>query len=186
MIYPGNPFTKDDIKVMLKGLLKLNFEERKNIVFHSTGISEKMLRDFLGEEQSMIDDLGETLILHGRIDYHELEILYSKMDFLFMSRPNTLVTEANFPSKLPELMAWGIIPICNEQGDYTNYLTDGIDSILFLKNTPSDCAAALRRSINISEEMRSKMRIAARKCAENNFDYRVWAEKLNKFFEELA
>lgn len=186
LIYPGNPFTKDDIRVMLKGLLELSLEERSNIAFHSTGISEKMLRDFLGEEQTILDDLGDTLIIHGRLEYQELEKLYNRMDFLFMSRPDTLVTEANFPSKVPELMSWGIVPICNKQGDYADYLTDGVDSILFLKNTPSDCAMALRRGINTSIEMRNKMKIAARKCAEDNFDYRKWSQKVERFFKGLV
>ncbi len=182
IIYPGNPITKDDILTMFKGLLLLDKSILNRITFHSTGITENMLRVFLGKDKGIIDELKQTIVFHGFMPYNELIKLYQEMHFVYMSRFINRVTEANFPSKIPEIMAWGIIPICNRVGDYHRYLKDGHDAILFDGNTPESCAEALTRACSISPSVISDMKRNARECAEREFDYKVWSERINLMF----
>lgn len=181
LIYPGNPITKDDINVMLEALASLTPEQRKHFVFNITGISEEKLRMFLGKEQRVLDEIGESVIFHGFMEYSSLIELYENMDYLYFSRYDNLVTRANFPSKVPELMAKGIVPIGNKVGDYYLYLEDGVNSILFDKNDALDCASALERVIKNNSEI-SSMKGACVACAKKNFDYKNWTGKMEEFF----
>lgn len=185
LIYPGNPMYKDDIVVMLEGIAGLSKEEQQKITMHFTGVKEEKLRTYLGDQQTVFDRLGDTVCFHGWMEYDELIALYQSVDFLYMSRPDNLVTRANFPSKLPELMAYGVVPIGNRVGDYYEYLTDGEDSVLFDCNTPQDCAAAIKRVLVTTKEERKQMCQNARNTVCEKFDYKKWSKKLDQFMENL-
>ncbi len=185
LIYPGNPMYKDDIGVMLEGLALLSKEEQSRITMHLTGVKEAKLRAFLGDGQEVFDRLGDTVCFHGWMEYDDLIALYQSVDFLYISRPDNLVTRANFPSKLPELMAYAVAPIGNRVGDYYQYLTDGVDAVLFDKNTPEACCEAIRRVIAMSKEERERMCLATRNTVCEKFDYRKWETQLKEFMENL-
>ncbi len=185
LIYPGNPMHKDDIGVMLEGLSLLSKEEQSRITMHLTGVKEEKLRAHLGDGQAVFDRLGDTVCFHGWMEYDELIELYQSVDFLYMSRPDNLVTRANFPSKLPELMAYAVAPIGNRVGDYYQYLTDGVDSILFDQNTPADCRDAIRRILSMTKEERRNLCQNARNTVCEKFDYKKWTQKLDEFMENL-
>lgn len=48
--------------------------------------------------------------------YGELIGLYQEMHFLLLARGVSQMTLANFPSKVPETMCFGIVPIVSEVG----------------------------------------------------------------------
>lgn len=180
-IYPGNPMAKDDFCTMIKGIAMLDKESQNKMLFHVTGVREEVLRTIMGSESYLLDSLNHCIKLHGWMDFNELVSLYADMDFLYMSRPDNVVTRANFPSKMPELMAYGVVPIGTKVGDYYKYLTDGSDSILFKENTENYCAEALIRALSLSKEELRTMREKAKKTAEINFDYRRWISRLTGF-----
>lgn len=181
LIYPGNPITKENIKVMLEALGALEEWQRKRLVFNITGIKEQQLRQYLGHDQIILDNVKDTVIFHGFMEYSDLAELYDSVDYLFFSRYDNLVNKANFPSKIPELMAKGIVPIGNKVGDYYLYLKDGTNAILFEKDDVKDCANALKRVVNNGDSL-LEMKNACINCAKNNFDYANWADKLHVFF----
>jgi glycosyltransferase involved in cell wall biosynthesis len=181
LIYPGNPINKDNVATMLKALLSLERCELEKIIFHMTGNTEKQIRNILCKEDFLIDKLGEHIVFHGWMEYEDLIDLYHKMDFLYMSRFDNAVSQANFPSKLPELMGWGIVPVCNKVGDYYHYLTDNENAIIFESDSVEDCANALKRVLLLSPKERQEMRKNARQCAIDKFDYRSWQKKLTDF-----
>ncbi len=185
LIYPGNPMYKDDIAVMLEGIAELNADEKHRLRMHLSGVSEAKLRSYLGDKEKVLDTLGETVVFHGWLEYADLISLYEKVHFLYMSRPDNLVTRANFPSKMPELMTYGIIPVGNRVGDYPNYLEDGKDSVLFDQNTKEDCANALRRVLLLSTEERMEMHRAVLQTVSEKFDYHNWKEKVQAFMERI-
>ncbi|MBQ7290378.1 MAG: glycosyltransferase [Clostridia bacterium] len=181
LVYPGKPQTKDNIATMIKAMLLLPREELDRCVFHITGTTESAICEALGNERDLLDALGEHIIFHGWMEYDELVDLYQKMDFLYMCRFNNEVSQANFPSKLPELMAWGIAPICNKVGDYYRYLEDGKNAFIFDNDSVDDCVSALKRALKLSEEEKMIMKRNARQCAIDHFDYRSWQKKLTDF-----
>lgn len=184
LIYPGNPFGKENVITMLNAIRTLPVEIRDSIRFHMTGIDESTLRNKLRNHQALVDDLCPQLVFHDWLPYDELIVLYEKMDFLFMPRLDNCVTRSNFPSKLPELMSWGIVPIGNMVGDYYHYLHDGIDSILFQNDDTHDCAEALIRVAKMGFDELLQMQQKATETVEREFDYRGWVNKLGRIFED--
>lgn len=183
LIYPGIPYHKDDILVMLQGLALLSKEEREQVVFHMTSLDEANLRSYLRNDAGIIDQLKDILVFHGFLSREALMKLYRSVDFLYMSRPGNRVTRANFPSKVPELMARGIVPICNQVGDYHTYMADDVNAILFDDDDPEKCAIAIRRALQKTPEEIVSMKRAAVACAKASFDYRSWLEPMRVFLE---
>ncbi|MCM3670900.1 glycosyltransferase [Mesobacillus maritimus] len=183
-IYSGAAFTKDSFETMLKSFLLLTDEERAKVQFHLTGVKRENLEDYLGEQKNILEELESVLIIHPWLEYHELVDLMKRMDYLFIARETNQTTIANFPSKVPELMCYGVIPVVSRVGDYTElYLTDRKDSIIFEGCTPEVGVEALRRAIQLPEEIRISMKTQARKTAEEKFYYGIWTESLMDFIE---
>ncbi|MFC5446777.1 glycosyltransferase [Paenibacillus aestuarii] len=184
-IYSGADFTKDSFLTMLKSFMLLTTEEKKQVEFHLTGVKREKLLKYLGHQSKVLEDLDQVLTIHPWLEYDKLVELMKQMDYLFIAREINQTTIANFPSKVPELMCYGVIPLVSHVGDYTDiYLTDGKDSLIFDGCTPEVGVNALRRAMQLPQELRTQMRMNARKTAEEKFYYGVWAEKISNFIEE--
>lgn len=149
-----------------------------------TSLDEENLRSYLKDDACIIDRLKDLLVFHGFLSREDLMELYASVDFLYMSRPRNRVTLANFPSKVPELMARGIVPICNRVGDYHTYMKDDVNAILFDDDDPEQCAVAIRRALKKTPGEIVAMKHAAVACAKASFDYRSWMESMKVFLEE--
>ena len=184
-IYSGNDFAKDSFDTMLKSFLLLTAEEKKKVRFHLTGVKYEKLEKYLGQEKTILEELDSVLTIHPWLEYQDLIKLINQMDYLYIAREITQTTLANFPSKVPEMMCYGVIPLVSRVGDYTDlYLTDGKDSLIFDGCSPEDGLKALRRAIELPKEKRLEMRINARKTAEEKFYYGVWSERISEFIEK--
>ena len=83
-----------------------------------------------GCSEEALNKLSGVLVFHGRLEYAELLELYQNMDYLFLAREKNIITESNFPSKVPEMLVYGVIPVCSDVGDYTKlYLRTGENAI---------------------------------------------------------
>lgn len=181
LIYPGIPFYKEDVLVMLKGILSLPEEERGRIRLHLTGLTSGEMAAYLKDEAALLQELSGVIVYHGWLTREDLLDLYSHMDFVFFSRPVNTVTKANFPSKIPELMCRGIVPVCNKAGDFYRYLEDGSNAVLFDRDDTGACSAALSAAVHMDPAVLARMKENARACASSVFDYRVWGERLVSF-----
>ena len=183
-IYPGNPGRKDAMNVMLKGLNLLKGEERNKIEFHITGVKRETLEQILDKEKNLLDKTKDIVSFHGWLSYSDLYDLYNQMDFFLLAKEDNLVSRSNFPSKVPELMSCGVIPVMNEVGDIGAYLKDRTDCILYSKCRPEDCAIGIKQALSIREKDLKKMKSAARKTAEEKFNYRNWSNATMTFLSE--
>ena len=184
-IYSGVFSQKDAMENMILSVEKLTDEERKKFRFHITGNSMQTLESFLGDKKYVLKKYSDNIIVHGRLPYDELLELYANTDYLLLARPENQYTISNFPSKVPEMMNYGIVPVCSNVGDYTNlYLTDGEDSIIFDGCSVDDCANAIKRALSLTSEQRQQMKLNAKNNSAKMFDFRVWGEKLAKFIFE--
>ena len=182
IIYATNGWVKDSLKDMLHSLLLLPERYQNRIRLHLTGVKPKSVLDLNDERINNL--LGSVIELHSWMTYDQLVELYLKMDFIFIARPDTPFFQANFSSKLPEAMTYGVVPIVSKVGDYTKYyLTDGIDSVQFDGFNPEACAKALTRAINISPTSIEKMRINARNMVKERLNFDVWSETIKTFLD---
>ena len=185
LVYPGNPLYKESIESMLIGIGNLNDVEKSRIKFHISGLTEDKLRRYLGNNVDILNKIKNNVIFHGYLTNDELFNLYRTVDFLYMARPNNRCTQANFPSKVPELMYYYIIPICNRVGDYYNYLQDEKNAILYNYDTPNECTEALRKTLALTKENIYNMKLEAHKCAIDNFDYLKWTNSFSYFIRNI-
>lgn len=183
-IYPGAKLNgcEDNIELMMESFASLSQEEKKKVRLNITGTSYNKLKEKLGKSAYLLDDLKDVLVIHKWLEYKELIDLYRQMDFMILVRFVNPVTQANFPSKVPETLSFGIIPVCTRVGEYTsNYLVDGRDSIVFEPDSREACMDAVRNAIHMSEEEYLRYRYEARKTAVEKFGYKQWAKRLNDF-----
>lgn len=173
---------EDDLTLLFQALQMLADHEKKKIEIHITGMREEKLKEKVGNSE-LLKEL--PVKVHGWMKYNELIDLYREMDFLALPRFKNGVTEANFPSKIPESLSFGIIPVCSKVGDYTKtYLKDGYNSFLFKTGNVNECVRAIRKALNITEEDYLKMRGNARRTAVEEFGYENWSERISHFLIE--
>lgn len=186
-IYPGSASDKDSFPCMMNALKRVDLEIRRRVRFHLTGsMSYEKLMDILGSDRDVLEEIKDNLVFHGWLTYDDLMTLYGKSDFLLIARARNVVTLSNFPSKVPEMMSYGVVPVCSDVGDYTEiYLRDGIDSIQFENDSVSSCADAICRAIEIKESSNlAKMQEAARETVKEKLDYRNWGDRIVAFLQE--
>lgn len=187
LIYPGNPYRKDDLLSMLQAIEMLDDVEKEYVRFHLTGVSKSLLYSSVPGNERLLDVLVDrgTVLIHSWMEYDELLKLYQKIDFALLARPVNKVTEANFPSKVPELMSKGIPVITNRVGDIVQYLDDGEDAILYDEPTAEACKKAIQRAIGLANEERIGLSKKAYENAELKFNYHLCSGKLDGFFSEM-
>ena len=183
-IYAGADTQKDAIGNMLASIAELSDEKRKQIEFHITSLTEEKARSILGEKKWILEKYSDVIQIHGWMDYQDLIDLYHSSDFLLLARETNRFTLSNFPSKVPEMMNYGIIPVCSKVGDYTDlYLHNMDNSMIFDGASPEECAKAISRAIELSDEERQRLSLNAVNTAKQRFDYRVWGKSLVAFLQ---
>ena len=184
-IYPGAATNKDSFEGMIGGLLLLNEDERKKIKLHLTTMTLNTLKKITKYSMKDLKVVAENIIFHGSLKYDELIDLYKHMDYLYLAREDNIVTQSNFPSKVPELLCFGIVPVCSDVGDYTSlYLIDDYNSIVYRGASPIACAEGLRRAITLTDNKLYSLKYNARKTSEREFDYRIWGNKVKGFLND--
>ena len=147
-------------------------------------MKEEKIDQILSTEERI--KLKNVLIRHDWLRYDELTDLFNQMHYILLARPITQVTLSNFPSKIPEALCYGIVPVVSRVGDYTNlYLQDGKESFVFDGCNAKDCCNAIERAVSVSFEEWLKMSHAARKMAEERFDYHNWISVLKSVVEKM-
>ena len=183
-IYAGADTQKDAIGNMLASIAELPAEKRKQIEFHITSLAEEKARSILGDKKWILEKYSDIIKIHGWMEYKDLMYLYYSTDFLLLARETNQFTLSNFPSKVPEMMNYGIIPVCSKVGDYTElYLHNMVDSVIFDGASPKECAKAISQTIDLSAEERHRLSLNAMNTAKQRFDYRVWGKSLVDFLQ---
>lgn len=184
-IIPANGKMKDDLCGMVRCFLHLSQEERKNIELHLCGVSQETLRGILSGRE--YECLQPMLTVHSWMVYDELIDLYKQMHFLLLSRGVSQMTLANFPSKVPEVMNMGIVPIVSDVGDYTKYyLEDGKNSIFIFGSGEQACYEAVQKALKLFPKQFKELSKNARRCVEERFDYHVWAPVIREMIEDVS
>lgn len=181
-IYAGNALKKDAIYTIVQSFAALEQSELLQMEFHITGMKKKTVKSLTKKCGRELTKLNSFLYIHEWMEYEELIQLYNKMDFLILLREKNKVTISNFPSKVPEMMGYGVIPIVSKVGDYTSeYLSDGLDSIQVEECTVECGVNAIRVALSMTTAERQKMSEAAKKTVSERFDYRLWSAKISDF-----
>ena len=166
---------------MLTAFCSLTTKEKRCVKLHITGTSLDNLKRKINSDELYLQ-IANVFVVHEWMEYTELIDLYRTIDFLILIRFDNQITQANFPSKIPESMSFGIIPVCTRVGDYTKYyLKDNFDSIIFDPDSTKICLDSIRKAIYMPESQYLLMRNNARRTAVEKFGFKNWSEKLHTF-----
>lgn len=178
------PSQKDSLQAMIAAFVGLHPDEIRKIELHLCGMDASMLKMLLSEPEW--DKLLEFTIIHGWLKYEELMNLYQRMHFMVIARDMCQRTLANFPSKVPEAMNLGVVPVVSEVGDYTKYyLKDEYDSIFIQGDSAEEIRRCVRKAISLSKEEYGIYSGNAEKTAKEKFDYHVWIPKVKEMLETV-
>lgn len=183
-IYSGNNLNKDNLIMMIRTFASLQIHQLKKIEFHLTGMNAKTIGILKRKCSKEFNIISEILYFHEWMEYEDLIELYKEMDYVILLREKNKVTISNFPSKIPEMMSYGIIPVVSDVGDYTKkYLTDEKDCILIRECSINCAKKGIEKAITISEEEKQKLSINACRTVKEKFYYKVWSSQIQKFLE---
>ena len=183
-VFPANGIMKDALSEMVKGILLLSDQDLRKMELHFTGVNEEKLKSIITNEEW--ERIANTIIVHKWMEYSELVSLYQKAHYLFLARDENQMTQSNFPSKVPETMTYGIVPVVSKVGDYTSYyLENGLNSLIFEGCDSNICRDMFDKAINIPFSDYNRLSRNARKFAEDKFDFRNWSSKMKNIIESV-
>lgn len=169
---------KDDLDTMSSSIAKIMCNK---VYIHLTGKNSDILREKILAYTN--NNYSNHVISYGWMEYDKLLELYRKTDFLFFTRGISSETKANFPSKIPEMMSYGIVPIVTNVGDCCDfYLKDGVNSILIEGTEEQHCIEALQKAIATSSVSRKEMKANARQLIKDSLTSNTWKAPVNDLF----
>ena len=180
-IYPAMGKMKDSLSAILGSFNYLNAEEISHMEFHITGVKEEKVREYISDW----DTVKKSVVIHKWMEYDELISLYGKCDYMLLAREVNQMTKANFPSKVPEVMCFGVVPIVSKVGDYTRYYLHDKENSLVVEGCSAQLfAEAIRTAVYMPESELERLSVAARKCAEERFCNKNWEKTMKLVIEE--
>ena len=180
-VYVGAPGRKDYLKEIVKGFTLLDDKYKSLCQLHIIGVTRQQLIESCQVDEADVNLLGDTLSAYGRLPHDEAISWVRKADYTLLLRDASLrYAMAGFPTKIVESLSCATPPVCNISSDLGDYLIDGENAIISESHNPEALKNALIRAIDCSTEQRKQMRASARKAAEENFDYKKYAEDFKK------
>ena len=183
-IYSGCDIRKDRIDNILMAFSNLDDNLIDSVELHFTGITSDKLKKLI--DKKAWNKIKKNIYIHEWLNYKEYDALLRKMDFGIILRDVNRTTLANFPSKVPEYLNYGIIPVVSRVGDYTSfYLRDGIDSLFVEGSDPIQCVKVIKRAMALTEKDLIRLKNNARRTCAEKFYINNWKETMETFMKKL-
>lgn len=180
LMYAGSPAAKDYLSVCVKAFGNLPENIRGRFQLDVYGASD--------DDISPLFDCGKLpagIEAHGRVSRSEVLDALGGADFSLLLRPeNERYARAGFPTKVVEAMMCGCPMLCNLSSDLSNYLSDGVNSVVVNGHTEKDLYDSLIRISEMPRKQIEGMRAAARRDAEQYFDYRNYRDAVDHLIHE--
>lgn len=183
-IFPAKGKMKDALENMVLAIGEILCNPEADVEFHFCGVKETEIRRILKIADA--EAIDKRIILHGWLEYDELVKLYQQMHFLLLARDTNEMNKANFPSKVPELLCYGVIPIASKVGDYTKfYLENEKNSFIISGCEVEIIAQAIENAIRLDDRKLKEMSDCARVIACEKFSYTTWIGKISDFMRGI-
>ncbi len=183
LVYAGAPAKKDLLASALRAMRELRASGLP-VTLDLVGPSPQTLATCLDGNSRLLDELGDSIVCHGRVSHDAALGFVARADFSILLRPDQRYAHAGFPTKLVESLSLGVPIICNVTSDIADYVRDGQEGILLADSTPEAFEAGVTRLLRMPRERWAAMRPRARQRARDCFDYRQYVQPLKGFVEE--
>lgn len=169
---------KDGLLELLDALSRLG-PERQNLQIDLYGTGNKHLikdmKAFIGK-----NNLEQTIDMKGYIQGTKVPGLLPTYDFSLLLRASNIQTENGFSTKLGEYLACGVPVLYTNVSDNASYLTDRFHGFQVDFPIEKNLPDTLQDLLQISKAEKEKMGQAARKLAQQHFDYQNHADSLRE------
>ena len=133
-------------------------------------------------DREQLDKMIDTIHVYGRIPHERVISLLRSMDFSILARPREeRYAKAGFPTKSVEAMINSVAMLCNFTSDLDRYLRHKENAFIFENETVEAIQQGFVGVAELSADEIVAIRKAARKTAEENFDYRLYIETMKEF-----
>jgi glycosyltransferase involved in cell wall biosynthesis len=177
LMYAGSVGKKDYLDVILAGLSLLSDEELAKIEFRIFGATLNELKETFDCEIS--DKVYGAVKCYGRVAREVVLRNLEEADFTVLMRSSTQrYAKAGFPTKVVESLASATPVICNLTSDLADYISDGYNGVVVTGEKAEDFCQTVKKAIKYSIREKDQMSKNARITAENNFDYRLYKDKI--------
>ena len=147
-------------------------------LFIFAGVNFNQIQNWFSPKELMI--LNRCVEFLGRVEREVVLNTLSEVDFTVLLRESDLrYAKAGFPTKVVESLATGTPVILNLSSDLGEYINDMQEGLIVKDCSAEAFAQTLIRAQKLEKRQKEVMRHKARICAENNFDYRLYKERLS-------
>lgn len=175
LIYTGSSSKN---KELLKPILE-QIKEFNNINLDIYGINKEEVLENIDNQNEL---LTNNVIVHGKVSYEELKKAFLNSNYSIFIKPERKSSNAQFPTKLAESMSFATPVITNKTGDIDLYIKNGENGFIVDINNISK---TFNDILKLNDEEYNKIRVETRKTALNNFDYRLYKDKVLEFINTL-
>ena len=128
--------------------------------------------------------LAARVFFMGRVSDDQYMTELGGADCLLLPRPNRQITEAAFPTRLPEFLSTGLPVITTSVPDVPCYLEAGVDAVIVHPNVKGYADGILR----VWEDPRfgESVGLSGAKRAKEEFDFMKHSQRLYDFFNDVV
>lgn len=154
--YAGTPGRKELFAELLAGL-KDAADAGASIQMHMVGMTAEAAK----AQGLPVDELGEMVKFHGRVQNKEAVLIVSACDFMLLLRPDQRFSKAGFPSKIVESLCCGTPVITNPISNLSDYLRDGENALIIRGVAPHLVSESIQRAARLGDDSLNSMRGSA-------------------------
>lgn len=184
LIFAGNIGGKKELLLPVFEALAMLPNAKGVIHLDLYGPNEQQVLDNISNRTDLWNRLNGVVSVHGRIPQQQIEDKLREADYSIFIRPKRRSSDAGFPTKLAESMSVGTPVITNDTGDVGLYI-DAVNGFLLPDCTSEPLFKVLRTLVSQDKEAARQMRLAARRKAEQEFDYRNYIESFQQFLKVI-
>lgn len=186
LVYAGSPGKKDHFTEIFDSLYSLDDEFRQKIELRIVGSDTERILAETQYDSKKWEMIRHSIKCYARMSRENAAEHIKEADFTVLMRsPMQRYAKAGFPTKIAESMAYSTPVICNLTSDLNKYLIDNLNCLIVNDHTADEFTKTLNRAWHLSYEDKANMRIEARKCAEMNFDFRIYANEMHDFLNPI-
>jgi len=177
-IYAGVPGKKDIVVNVIDAVEKL-YKEGMKIQFHILGPTMSQLKLIMKRP------ISDAILCYGRVSQNMVPAYLKQANFSVLIRPNERFAHAGFSTKFVESLSAGLPVIANYTSDIELYLKDGFNGIVVKDYSVDSIMEAIKRISNIDMNSQQIMRKNSQLTAFENFDYRMYSNKISLFLRQI-
>lgn len=175
---------KDGILGMIEAFGLAVKKDNLNLEFVCTGSLENSPHK--DEIERLIEkyNLHQKLVFVGYLSEEELRNMINGAKMVIINKYPNLQNKYCFSTKLSEYMAAGVPVIITRVGEAMNWLIDG-ENALIVDSCNVDALSDAISRLAVDENLCSLLSHNSRSFCRNNFDYRVYGNKMTNFFNSI-